>query len=291
MDGPSELREIKKEIIESRGLIIKSNNLANALSAEVRSIAKRQTSYERRLTWNSVGTYFLVAVAIWVGLHIVYSQRQGSLTTALEKEKTKVEEAQKALATIKAERGEAKERPGREALDSLLSLVESKERQAAIEAYGKIDSETLTPIERKLLDSAILSFRNDLSMQHYTRGLELVGGQKFAEAVEALRTALEYRDEGGHSTSAKLQLADSLRLLGKPREAIAILQRLLEEQVDRELADDAYWYLALAYEDAHQKDEARSVLRSLMRQYPDSQYVRAARVRVAEIQLKMYKDE
>ena len=36
-----ELREIKREIIESRGLVIKTNNLTNALSADIKSIAKR----------------------------------------------------------------------------------------------------------------------------------------------------------------------------------------------------------------------------------------------------------
>ena len=36
-----ELRDIKREIIESRGLVIKTNNLTNALSADIKSIAKR----------------------------------------------------------------------------------------------------------------------------------------------------------------------------------------------------------------------------------------------------------
>jgi len=34
--------------IESRGLVIKTNNLTNALSADIKSIAKRQQGYERR---------------------------------------------------------------------------------------------------------------------------------------------------------------------------------------------------------------------------------------------------
>src|ERR1700750_3126061 len=55
-----ELREIKREIIESRGLVIKTNNLTNALSADLRSIAKRQQSYERRISWNSATAYLVV---------------------------------------------------------------------------------------------------------------------------------------------------------------------------------------------------------------------------------------
>ena len=54
-----ELRELKREIIETRGLIIKTNNLTNALSADLKSIAKRQQGYERRLVWNSATAYIV----------------------------------------------------------------------------------------------------------------------------------------------------------------------------------------------------------------------------------------
>jgi hypothetical protein len=57
LETDDELREIKKEIIESRGLVIKTNNLTNALSADIKSIAKRQQTYENRLKWNSVGLH------------------------------------------------------------------------------------------------------------------------------------------------------------------------------------------------------------------------------------------
>ena len=41
-----ELREIKREIIESRGLVIKTNNLTNALSADIKSIANSEVSLD-----------------------------------------------------------------------------------------------------------------------------------------------------------------------------------------------------------------------------------------------------
>ena len=116
----------------------------------------------------------------------------------------------------------------------------------------------------------------------------MVGGEKFADAVEEFRTSLTFKGDAAHATAAKLEMANALRLQGKPREAIAILQRLLEEHLDRALSDDAYWYLALSHYEAHQRDEARSVLRALMRQFPDSQYYRAARIKAAEIQLHLY---
>src|SRR5476649_1990395 len=70
-----ELREIKREIIESRGLVIKTNNLANALSADIKSIAKRQQSYERRLSWNSATAYIVFVVVVFAALKFAVDAR------------------------------------------------------------------------------------------------------------------------------------------------------------------------------------------------------------------------
>ena len=44
-----DLEQVKREIVESRSLSIKTNNLVNALAADVKSIAKRHQTQERRL--------------------------------------------------------------------------------------------------------------------------------------------------------------------------------------------------------------------------------------------------
>ena len=71
-----ELREIKREIIESRGLVIKTNNLTNALSADIKSIAKRQQTYERRLSWNSATEIYICGAASSRDLTQVVLSRQ-----------------------------------------------------------------------------------------------------------------------------------------------------------------------------------------------------------------------
>src|SRR5277367_4620504 len=70
-----ELGEIKREIIESRGLVIKTNNLTNALSADLKSIAKRQQSYERRITWNSATAYVIFVVVAFATLKFAWDAR------------------------------------------------------------------------------------------------------------------------------------------------------------------------------------------------------------------------
>jgi len=287
MEGSNELREVKKEIIEARGLIIKSNNLASSLSAEIRNIARRQVSYERHLTLNSVVAYVVFVVLIFTGVQLAYNQRQAGLEASLAAERDRAAALEKEVEAQKAERKDVGKGQDQDLL-ALFELIKSGDRQGAIDAFEGIDREQITPLERKLLERSIDGFRGDLSMQHYAKGLDLVGEKKHAEAVEEFRQSLRYKHDAGHAKSAKIQMANALRLQGKPREAIAVLQRLIEEHLDRDLLDDAYWYLALSHQEAHQRDEARSVLRALMRQFPDSQYYRAARMRAAELQLRLY---
>src|SRR5271167_1390665 len=70
-----ELQEIKREIIESRGLVIKTNNLTNALSADIKSIAKRQQTYERRLGWNSATAYAAFVVVVFAAFKLLIDAR------------------------------------------------------------------------------------------------------------------------------------------------------------------------------------------------------------------------
>jgi len=287
MDGSNELREIKKEIIEARGLIIKSNNLANSLSAEVRSVAKRQASYERHLSLNSMVTYIIVAILCWAGVQLAYNYRQVYLEESLEAAQKDAAAAKKELSDLKKTQNKSGKSGGEDLLE-IYTLIHEGDRLAAIEAFEKINMDSLTTLESKLLSDAIEEFRDDLSMQHYSKGLELLSQKKNAEAVEEFKKSLRFKNDAGHAKAAEIQMANALRLQGKPREAIAVLQRLIEDRLDRELSDDAYWFLALSQYDAHQRDEAVSVLRALMRQFPDSQYYRAARIKAADIRIHLY---
>src|SRR5688572_26667206 len=70
-----ELEEIKREIVESRSLSIKTNNLVNALAADLKSIAKRQQGYERRVFVNSATAYALTIAVILVFVKLAWDIR------------------------------------------------------------------------------------------------------------------------------------------------------------------------------------------------------------------------
>jgi hypothetical protein len=79
LESDDDLRSIKREIIESRGLIIKTSNLTNALAADIKSIAKRQLAYERKLTWNSAAAYIVFVVVVLGALKFAWDARVDSI--------------------------------------------------------------------------------------------------------------------------------------------------------------------------------------------------------------------
>src|ERR1700722_6516426 len=90
-----ELSEIKREIIESRGLVIKTNNLTNALSADLKSIAKRQQSYETRMSWNSATAYVVFVLVVFTALKFAWDARLDSVTGDLAKQAADIERLKK----------------------------------------------------------------------------------------------------------------------------------------------------------------------------------------------------
>ena len=290
MDGSNELRKIEKEIIEARALIIKSNNLTNSLSSDVRSIARRQSAYERNLSASSFVVYLIIAVLAVIGAQFAYNARQASIQKELVQVTAEAKKAQDELAALKKVDGNEVQQSDKD-LVALYKLISEGDRQGTLDAYEKLNLSSLTYLESKLLADVVDRFRNDLSMSHYIQANELMDAGKYPEAVQEYKECLRYKDDAGHAKAARISMANALRLQGKPREAIAILQKVIEEHLSRELSDDALWFLAKSHEDAHQKDEALSVLKALMRRYPESQYYRNARVRAAELKLRMWRGD
>ena len=91
-DVEDEVREIKKEIVESRGLIIKTNNLVNALGADIKSIAKRQAGYERRFKWDSGIALAVIGVLTFAGLKLYYDAQMASYRSDMNNAETAAEQ-------------------------------------------------------------------------------------------------------------------------------------------------------------------------------------------------------
>lgn len=270
-----EIREIKKEIIESRGLVIKTSNLTNSLAADIKSIAKRQASYERRFNWNGWVAYVLFASLSFVGLKLASDARIRGIEADTERLTTRVTELQHELAeeTRRTERRTRAET----AAAQFYRLIRERRRTEVVERWPELRREQLSRAEAAFFRDTVDRFHLDLSVEAYQNGLDLMRTERFAEAAEAFQEAIRLKEEAVHIPAVKLALARAYRRLGRHAEARVLAQQVVEQNVDREIQDDALLLYAECSEEVGDLDEARSALRTFLRRWPraaEAQYVR-----------------
>jgi tetratricopeptide (TPR) repeat protein len=286
-DTDDEIREIKTEIIESRGLVIKTNNLTNSLAADIKSIAKRQAGYERRFTWNSAVAYVLFATLSFVGLKLWSDVRINEIGTEKEELTHRVLQLRRDLEeeTRRAEKREQAEVKA----SAYYDMIRKKDYARVVEGYDDIRQEQLSKAEADFFRDTEERFRMQLSVNAYQNGLGLMHTGRYAEAAESFQEAIRQKDEASHIPAVKLNLAQALWHLGRAGEASVLAQEVIDQNIDKELQDDAAWLLSECAEDLGNIDDARNALRMLLRRWQRSALVPDAMKRLNELTLKVWK--
>jgi TolA-binding protein len=278
-----ELEEIKREIVESRSLTIKTNNLVNALAADLKSIAKRQQATARRSFVNSATAYVVTIAVLFIALKFAWDARVEAVRAETKDTQVKLKEAGEALKGCQA-REDGATSANRKAADYYALIAQDKRREI-VEQFEEVSKLPLTRTERAFFESEVERAKNDLSLIAYQTGLEHARTGRWHEAQTSFRESLKYKSNAAHSAQATFQLAQALRALGQQREAIPMLMQLSEASSDREVMDEATLLLAEAQLDIEAYNDAKATLRAFLRRFPDSPLAGEVRLKLADVQV------
>jgi TolA-binding protein len=278
-----ELAEIKREIIESRGLVIKTNNLTNALSADIKSIAKRQQSYERRLTWNSATAYILFVLVGFTVLKFAWDARVDYI--AAETQQKTAENDRLRKENREAQKRDEDQARAEARAAAFYDLIRQGKRAELIDGFEAIKKEPLTKSELAMFTDAVDKARSELAGQLYQQGEEKTRVQRWQEAATAFEDSLRFKDDSAVSPGAKLGLADAYRHLSRPRDAIPLLSQLADTSPDKEVQDDALYLMAFCQTDIQAWNDAKNTWRALIHRFPDSHFTPEARLQLAQLTL------
>jgi TolA-binding protein len=279
-----ELREIKREIVESRSLVIKTNNLTQALAADLKSITKRQQSFERRAFYNSVFAYALFVAVIIGAIKVAWDARVATVTRREEEAVTKLDRLGKELESLEKQNAARSAAEGEAA--ALYELVRARRKKELVEAGAAISKLPLSRAERAFLQDAVDRARSELSVDAYQDGLSHAKSGRWVEAAQSFERSVQLADSGAHTPSAKLELGRALRKLGRASEAVPILSQLSEASTNPEVLDDATLLLAECLIDVQAYNDARTTLRAFLRRFPDSPLLNDARTALSDLNLK-----
>lgn len=280
-DVDDEVRQIKKEIVESRGLIIKTNNLVNALGADIKSIAKRQAGYERRLNWNSGVAIAVIGVLSFVGLKLYFDAQTAGLRSETVEAESSAEELRRDLedeVRRSSDRGVAAAKAAK-----YYELIREGKRADVVRQYPAMAKEALSPAEAAVFRDYEQQFRRDLSVESYQKGLQLAAAKKHEDAITRFEKAIELDRDGTHVPAVKQALAVSLRKERRPAEALVYAQQVASQASNTSLQPDGWWLVALCARDLGDLDTAKEALKTLINKWPRSALARDARPLFREV--------
>lgn len=279
-----DLEEIKREIVEGRSLTIKTNNLINALSADLKSISKRQLGYERRMFVNSIGAYVLTTVII-LGLTKMTMDAQVDAVRAEGKDN--VERLETLEAEIKLLRSrEEKRAQASQAAARLHQLLRAGNQREFLTELPKVATMNLSPTEREVFEDTGRSARHELSRLSYQTGIEHARAGRYHEATQSLRESIDLESDAPHSAQATYELALAYRALDQQKAAIFILMKLTMAAATVDVLDEATLLLADCQIDIELYNDAKETLRTFLRRFPDSPLRNDARQKLSELNLK-----
>ncbi len=279
-----ELSEIKREIVESRGLVIKTNNLTNALAADLKGINKRQVAFERRAFWNSAGANALFVLVVIAVVALAWDARMDSVeakTKGSEQKVLALEEERKDLRRKIEERAAAES-----AAAAYYDVIRSERQKEIIEGFENVRKMPLSRAELSFFQDAVDKAKSELSVRAYQAGLDHLRTGRWHEAAQSFEEAVNRKGSGAHIPSAKLSLAKAYRKLNRQRDAIPILMPLSEASPDPEILDDATLLLAECFIDIQAFNDAKTTLRAFVRRFPDSPLLNDARMALADLSIR-----
>jgi TolA-binding protein len=279
-----ELRDIKREIIESRGLVIKTNNLTNALAADLKSIGKRQQTFERRAFWNSAAANALFVLVVIGVVKFAWDARVESVESETKRGRERIAKLTDEVTSLQKQ-SEARAR-GETSAAAFYELLRADKRRELIDQYESVRKEQLTRAERAFFRDAVAKGSAELSLAAYHAGLEHARSARWHEAVLAFEECLRFSKTASHAPSAQLQLAQGYRRLNRQRDAIPILVKLSEASADAEILDDAMYLLAECLIDIQAWNDAKTTLRTFIRRYPKSSYINDAKMALADLTVR-----
>lgn len=279
-----DLEEIKREIVEGRSLTIKTNHLVSALSADLKSIGKRQQGYERRIFVHSAVAYAVTIVVILALTNVAMDAQVDAVRAESEGDRKQLEELKSELDRV--QNREQKRQAASTEAGRLYNLLHSGQKREFLIELPKVATLDLSVTERSLFEEAGRKARRELSVLAYQTGVEHARAGRYHEATQSLRESLNLEYDAPHSSQASFELARAYRALDQQKDAIILLMKLTDAATNVDILDEATLLLAECQLDIELYVDASETLRTFLRRFPDSPLRNEARMRLADVNLK-----
>ncbi len=276
------LEDIRREAIESRNLVIKTDNQLKTLHAELKLISKHNEDFQRRWWVGSAAAYVGFAVLCAVGAYLIAGAKASgdkAERQRLEKQLTDANAvAEKAKADAAAQASQ--DRSAAEVY-RMMTTLSGDDRLKGIDALAKLDQAKLTPFAKQVLLDRANALKHEVGAGALERGKAAFRKQDYPGAVAELSRFMAMGPNDEDALEASWFLGNALVQVHKNAEAVPYLTRYVQGDHRAKNRDFAMWLLVQALDTTGQRDKAIEVAREALGTYPASDFAPALRARLA----------
>lgn len=256
------LDDIRREVIEARNLVIKTDNQVKNLQADVKLVGKRQEDSQRKQWRSSAVAYVLFAGLCVTGAALVTNGR----TAAAAQEKARLEKQVTDLnATTDKIKADAATAAAQEkaAMDiyRMMSGGAGPDRLKGVDALAKIDRNKLTPFLKQVLDDRAAALKKELGATAFEKGRSAFKRQDFAVTIDELTRFMALAPTDEEAIEASWYLGDAYVQKKQYEQAIPYLVRFIQGDKRAKVRDFAMALLVQSYDMTGQRDKAVEVAR------------------------------
>lgn len=259
------LKSLRSEIIESRNLTIKTDNLIKNLSSDVRQIGKRQEKYEKRYVFNSVVAYVLFSVLIFAGLYLAFQAQVAREREAVDAAKVRITDLQGRVQELESEL--ERRRDAEEQSYSLVRLLEEGKQDQLLTAFPQMRGKLVNRGEIELLRREVDQINEVLAKAAFEEGVKHFTGRRYEAARDSFMKSLGHLQSAHYSPDLHSSLGMSLFLLKDYTNAATHLRQALNYTLTKEVRNDTMYALAVALDELGRGGEARTVYEAYVKRF------------------------
>lgn len=282
-DTEKELQELRREVLETRNLIIKTDNLLKNLQTDVKSVSRKQETFEKR-SWATGSTAYILFMTLAILGAYMYArsaiERNGSeLKSERANRQAAIAARDEALAAEVSRLAASKKAFA--VFEDLLSDEASK-REAALDAAIALDTSELSALETRALQEKARGLKQEVADAALESGRAAFNRKNYAQAVDDLSRHWKLSPKGPEDV-ALLLLGQAQHAMKMWNDAAKTLKAFLDAAPRSKSAD----YVTLIYgeslAESGKPDEAIAVYEDGAQRYSSSQFASWMRTRAKRL--------
>ncbi len=284
------IRQLEHELIETRNVTIKSDNSLRNLASDIKTIARKQETYERRMLVNSVAAYVLFASLSFAGLLVFFraSIERAELDHELADERRAA--LQQLVEDLQADI-ERRQQSEREAYE-FFELLVSGRRDEVIERWPTIQGRLLDRATIELFRREVDGIRHDLAGEAWEIGQAHFNAERWEEARDALTRSMAYVEIAPYTPELHFMLAEALYQLDDYVPAVRYYDLAIgADEMTRAESVLAYFHRAESLQRTDREAEALEAYRTFARRFDGHYWAPTARQRIERLESRLAGDD